>query len=225
MTTNGTLLPFMAKPLREAGVQRLNISLDTLDEKKYAYITRWGRLSDAMNGIQSALDAGFEKIKINTVLLGGVNDDEIPAFAELSRKYPLDVRFIELMPMYDSGDFTAAAMLPCSAVLSRLPELHPYEQDHGVARLYRFPDGKGRIGLISPVSQHFCGACNRIRLTADGKLKPCLHSSDEYAIKGLDQEGMRRQMQNSILGKPAAHLPLSAEERSGAGRNMNRIGG
>lgn len=225
MTTNGTLLPSMAKPLREAGVQRLNISLDTLDEKKYAYITRWGKLSDAMSGIQSALDAGFEKIKINTVLLGGVNDDEIPAFAELSRKYPLDVRFIELMPMYDSGDFTAAAMLPCSAVLSRLPELHPCEQDQGVAKLYRFPDGKGRIGLISPVSQHFCGACNRIRLTADGKLKPCLHSSDEYAIKGVDREGMRRQMQNAILGKPAAHLPLSAEERSGAGRNMNRIGG
>ena len=103
ITTNGLLLPELAKPLREAGVSRVNISLDTLDEKKYAYITRRGSLEGAMRGIESALAAGFDKVKINTVLIGGFNDDEIPALAELTRQYPVDLRFIELMPMVDSG--------------------------------------------------------------------------------------------------------------------------
>ena len=105
ITTNGLLLPQLAKPLREAGVSRVNISLDTLDEKKYAYITRRGSLAAAVAGIKAALDAGFDKVKINTVLIGGFNDDEIPALAELTRRYPLDLRFIELMPMLDDREF------------------------------------------------------------------------------------------------------------------------
>ena len=225
ITTNGLLLPELAKPLREAGVSRVNISLDTLDEKKYAYITRRGSLAGAVAGIKAALDAGFDKVKINAVLIGGFNDEEIPALAELTRRYPLDLRFIELMPMLDSREFGPEAFIPCSVVTDKLPELQPEPQDRGVARLFRLPGAMGRIGLISPVSSHFCAACNRIRLTADGKIKPCLHSGQEFSVKGLDHEGMLQQLRAAILAKPACHQELSAQSLSHAGRNMNQIGG
>ena len=225
ITTNGTLLPALAKPLREAGVSRVNISLDTLDADKFRYISRCGELSQAIDGIRAALDAGFDKVKLNTVLIGGFNDDEIPALAELTQFYPVDVRFIELMPMYDSGDFGPEAYIPYTAVLDKLPELEAVDPDGGVAKLYRLPDAKGNIGLISPVSAHFCAACNRIRLTADGKIKPCLHSGDEYSLKGLDYEGMVKELQKAIFCKPSWHGVLDAANRSHAGRNMNQIGG
>ena len=225
MTTNGVLLPKMAKDLKATGVDRLNISLDTLNPDKYAYITRIGTLGQAIRGIEAALEAGFQKLKINAVLIGGFNDDEIPALADLSRRYPADVRFIELMPMTENEEFGQQAYVPGSAVLAALPELTEAEQNDGVAKLYRLPDAKGNVGLISAVSSHFCAACNRIRLTADGKLKPCLHSDQEYSIKGMNFDGMRREMERTILSKPACHAPLSATERSGAKRSMNKIGG
>ena len=225
ITTNGTLLPSLARPLREAGVSRVNISLDTLDADKFRYISRCGELSQAVDGIRAALEAGFEKVKLNTVLIGGFNDEEIPALAELTRRYPLDVRFIELMPMYDSGDFGPEAFIPYTVVLEKLPELVPVAPDGGVAKLYRLPGAQGSIGLISPVSAHFCAACNRIRLTADGRLKPCLHSGDEYSLKGLDYDGMVAELQRAILCKPSWHGVLDAENRSRAGRDMNQIGG
>ena len=225
ITTNGTLLPELAKPLREAGVSRVNISLDTLDPEKFRYISRVGELEQAVAGIRAALDAGFEKVKLNTVLIGGFNDDEIPALAELTRRYPLDLRFIELMPMYDSGDFGPEAFIPYTVVLDRLPGLEPMATDGGVARLYRLPLAQGNIGLISPVSAHFCGTCNRLRLTADGKLKPCLHSGDEFSIKGLDYDGMVEELRLAIENKPSWHGALDANNRSRAGRNMNQIGG
>lgn len=225
ITTNGTLLPELARPLKEAGVRRVNISLDTLDNKKYAAISRCGSLEMAWKGLEAALDAGFEKIKLNAVLIGGFNDDEIPALAELTKQYPVDLRFIELMPMVDSGEFGPEAFIPCSTVLQKLPEAQPVEQDGGVAKLYRLPGAQGNLGLISPVSAHFCAQCNRLRLTADGKLKPCLHSAAEYSLRGLDAEGMRAQFEAAILGKPRWHGVLSATEHSKAGRSMNRIGG
>lgn len=225
LTTNGTLLPQMAKQLRDVGVDRLNISLDTLNPEKYAYITRRGTLDQALRGIEAALEAGFDRLKINAVLIGGFNDDEIPALAELTRRYPADMRFIELMPMTDNEEFGQKAYVPGAAVLTALPELEPVDYADGVAKLYHLPGAQGNIGLISAVSSHFCATCNRIRLTADGKLKPCLHSDQEYTIKGLDYEGMRREMERAILAKPACHAPLSAAERSNAGRNMNQIGG
>lgn len=225
ITTNGTLLTELAVPLRQAGVSRINISLDTLDAGKFRYISRVGELSQAVAGIRAALDAGFDKVKLNTVLIGGFNDNEIRELAELTLQDPLDVRFIELMPMYDSGDFGKDAYLPYTVVLDRLPEAVPVEQDGGVARLYHLPGAKGNIGLISPVSAHFCSACNRIRLTADGKLKPCLHSPDEYSIKGLDYDGTVKMMETAILSKPKWHGELDAENRSHAGRSMNQIGG
>ena len=225
LTTNGTLLPSLAKPLRDAGVNRLNISLDTLDAEKFRYITRVGNLDDALAGIKAALKSGYDRIKINAVLIGGFNDDEIPRMAELTREYPLDVRFIELMPMVDSGDFGPESYLPYTVVTDRLKELEPVNPDGGVAKLYRLPGAQGNIGLISPISAHFCAECNRIRVTADGKVKPCLHSSDEISLKGLDEDGMRETLRQAILSKPRWHGELSYRERSRAGRHMNQIGG
>lgn len=225
ITTNGTLLPQLAKPLKEAGVKRVNLSLDTLNPEKYTHITRIGTLDQALAGLDAALNAGFEKIKINAVLIGGFNDDEIGDLAELTRRYPVDMRFIEMMPMYDSGDFDASAFIPYTRVLERLPELTPAAQDGGVAKLYRLPGAMGNIGLISPVSAHFCAECNRIRITADGKVKPCLHSGDEYSLKGRDFAGMKQVLETAIWNKPAWHGDLDAIHRSKAGRNMNQIGG
>ena len=225
LTTNGILLPELGVALKEAGVKRLNLSLDTLEPEKYAYITRIGKLEDFKAGLDAAFAAGFEKIKVNAVLIGGFNDDEIVQLAELTRQYPLDMRFIEMMPMYDSGDFDEKAFVPYSCVLEKLPEAEAVSHDGGVAKLYRLPGAKGNIGLISPLNAHFCGECNRLRLTADGKLKPCLHAADEYSIKGLDFEGVKAVMEQAIWNKPAWHGDLDAVNRSKAGRNMNEIGG
>lgn len=225
LTTNGILLPQFAKPLKEAGVQRINLSIDTLNPAKYTHITRRGTLEQAMDGLHAALDAGFEKVKINTVLIGGFNDDEIVPLAELTKTYPIDVRFIELMPIQDHDEFGEAAFISCRQVLDLLPQAELQQHDNGVAQLYRLPGALGDIGLISPLSNHFCGTCNRIRLTADGKLKPCLHAAAEFSIKGLDRAGMLAQFQDAILSKPSCHAELSATSRSQAGRNMNQIGG
>lgn len=225
LTTNGTKLPQLAKELKAAGVNRLNLSLDTLDAEKYAYITRRGKLSDFMAGFEAALEAGFDKIKINAVLIGGFNDDEIRPLAELTLKYPIDVRFIEMMPMYDSGDFGPQAFISYTKVLEKLPEAMEMPSDGSVAKLWRLPGAMGNVGLISPISAHFCSECNRIRLTSDGKLKPCLHSGEEYSIKGLDYDGMYELLKDVIWNKPAWHGDLDALHRSKAGRNMNEIGG
>ena len=225
ITTNGVLLPELAKDLKEAGVRRVNFSLDTLNPEKYAHITRIGTLDNALAGLEAALETGFEKIKINAVLIGGFNDDEIADLAGLTLKYPVDMRFIEMMPMYDSGDFNEKAFVSYTKVLEMLPDAVRVPQDGGVAKLYRLPGAQGNIGLISPLNAHFCGECNRLRLTSDGKLKPCLHAEDEYSIKGLDFAGMKAVMEHAIWNKPAWHGDLDAVNRSKAGRNMNEIGG
>ena len=225
LTTNGIFLPKLAEPLKAAGVKRINLSLDTLDPEKYAYITRKGTLDEFWAGLHAALDAGFEKVKINAVLIGGFNDMEIPQLADLTRQYPVDMRFIEMMPMYDSGDFKDAAFVPNARVLEMLPDAVPVAHDGGVAKLYRLPGAQGNIGLISPLNAHFCGTCNRVRLTADGKIKPCLHAPDEYSLKGLDYEGMKKVLEEAIWNKPQWHGDLDAAHRSQAGRNMNQIGG
>ena len=225
ITTNGIGLSKLAERLKEAGVKRINISLDTLKEEKYNYLTRVGNFQEAWDGFQSALHAGFEKVKLNTVLIGGFNDNEIVELANLTRQYPVDLRFIELMPMYDGGDYGPDAFVPYSVVPEVLSDLVPAIQDDGVAKLFKFPDGKGNVGLISPLNAHFCNTCNRLRLTADGKLKPCLHSKDEFSIKGMNFDEVVNQMKYAITAKPACHGELSYYKRSRAGRNMNQIGG
>lgn len=225
LTTNGILMPQLAKDLKAAGVKRINLSLDTLDPEKYTHITRIGKLENFQAGLEAAFEAGFEKIKVNAVLIGGFNEDEIIPLANLTKEYPLDMRFIELMPILNSDEFGETAYVPYSRVLEKLPEAVPVEPDGGVAKLYRLPNAKGSIGLISPINAHFCGECNRLRLTQDGKLKPCLHAADEYSIKGLDFDGMKAIMEQAIWNKPAWHGDLDAINRSKAGRNMNEIGG
>ena len=224
ITTNGLLLPEMAEDLIEAGVSRVNFSLDTLDPDRYAAITRVGSLDRALAGLRTALTAGFRKVKLNAVLIGGFNDDEIRPLAELTLRDDLDVRFIELMPMPGGEAFGQESYIPVTRVLEALPELRPEESD-GVARLYRLPGAKGRVGLISPVSRHFCAACNRIRLTADGRIKPCLHSAEEVSLKGLGFAEMREAMARAILDKPQCHGELSADSRSLSARGMSQIGG
>jgi len=225
LTTNATRLAALARPLRAAGIRRVNISLDTLNAEKYAFMTRGGVLADAMNGIEAALEAGFEKVKINAVLIGGFNDDEIPALADLTRRRPVDMRFIELMPMPGDTLFGEHAYIPVSRVLEMMPEAKPAAEHDGVAQMYRLPGGLGNIGLISPLSNHFCGNCNRLRLTADGHLKPCLHSREEICIKGMNEEQMAEAIRQAALMKPRQHDPLSRSERSHAARPMNQIGG
>lgn len=268
ITTNGVRLAEMAQPLRDAGVNRVNISLDTLDPEKYRFLTRRGNIENTLRGLKIAINARFDKIKINTVLIGGINDDEICDLAALTLQYPVDVRFIELMPMYDSGDFGTEAYISADKVLEVLPMLEPVQNksmnrmpaksipaaqtltecadeqggqydfvygniegnetarnDNTVARLFKLPGALGCIGLISPLSSHFCANCNRLRVTADGHIKPCLHREAEYSVKGLKEEEMKQQLIRAISEKPKWHGELSAQNKSHAGRNMNQIGG
>ncbi len=223
MTTNGILLSRCARELKKAGVKRVNISLDTRDPEKYKQITGGGCLKDALAGIEAAFEAGLTPVKLNTVLIGGFNDDEIETFVAMTRDTPVELRFIELMPM--GGVFGTEAYLPGSTVLQRVPELQPLPEDGGVARLYRLPGGRGRVGLISPLSRHFCGSCNRLRLTSEGALKPCLHSSEEIPVRGKHGEELLETLRQAIRNKPKKHGTLDAEHRSEAGRTMNTIGG
>ncbi len=225
MTTNGTLLPDMAKELKAAGVSRLNISLDTLNPEKFRYITRVGELEDALAGIRAAEEAGFTGLKINTVLMGGFNDDEIADFVDLTKNKPIEVRFIELMPIGGGIGFDKAKFVSCDKVLERAPQLVSLEKEEGVARLYQLPDAAGRIGLIRPVSCDFCEGCNKIRLTADGKLKPCLHSDQEISLKGLNTDEMEQVIRSAVMDKPEKREEMNADNPSKAGRDMNQIGG
>jgi len=226
LTTNATLLKPLAERLYAAGVHRINISLDTLKNDKYEYITRGGRLSDALEGIEAAFSAGMKPVKLNTVLIGGFNDDEISELAALTREYPIELRFIELMPIGHDSPFGSEAYIPNSVVLQKCPELMPVSrEEHSVARLFALPESRGRVGLISPVSSHFCAECNRLRLTADGCFKPCLHSAEELSVRGLHGEELKEKILLAVSHKPERHARLSATERSDSLRSMNRIGG
>lgn len=223
LTTNGVRLPELAAPLREAGVDRLNISLDTLRPERYRSITRIGELSSVLRGLDAAEAAGFSHTKLNCVLMGGVNDDEIKDFVRLTQARPLSVRFIELMPMGACAKWEKARFLPAGAVLDRVPELVPAGTD-GVSRLYRIPGAAGTVGLIEPMSHAFCAECSRIRITADGKLKPCLHADTEITLRGLHGEALLDAIRQGIARKPERHA-LTRDGQSHAGRCMNEIGG
>ncbi len=223
LTTNGVRLPELAAPLREAGVDRLNISLDTLRPERYRSITRIGELSSVLRGLDAAEAAGFSHTKLNCVLMGGVNDDEIEDFVRLTQERPISVRFIELMPMGACVGWDKARFLSAGAVLDRVPELEPAGTD-GVSRLYRIPGAAGTVGLIEPMSHAFCAECSRIRITADGKLKPCLHADMEIALRGLHGEALLDAIRQGIARKPERHA-LTRDGQSHAGRCMSEIGG
>ena len=225
LTTNGVLLDRYAAELKTAGVRRVNVSLDTLDPDKYRAITGGGDLERVRAGLLAAEAAGLHPIKLNAVLIGGFNDDEIEDFVALTRDREIQLRFIELMPLGPGADFGPEAYLPGDTVLERVPELRPTEDDGGVARLYQLPGGRGKVGLIAPVNRHFCASCNRLRLTSEGHLKPCLHSSREIPLRGLHGEALKEAIREAIRQKPSAHGDLTAGHTSEAGRSMNTIGG
>ncbi len=225
LTTNAIALENTAEDLKKAGVKRLNISLDTLNAEKFSYMTRGGDFNAAIRGIDKALEIGFEKIKINAVLIGGFNDDEISSLAGLTINRPIDVRFIELMPFAGCTEFGDDAFISDDEVLKALPDAVMLPADGSVAKLCALPGAKGNVGLISALSDKFCGSCNRLRITSDGKIKPCLHCRDEYSIKGLGYEEMLSVMKTAIEKKPPCRPKLSNTDKSEAGRSMNTIGG
>lgn len=220
ITTNGILLPSLADDLKSSGVERINISLDTLKPERYSYITRGGIFASAIAGIDSALRTGF-RVKINTVLMKGFNDDEIADIAALTRDENIDVRFIELMPMLES--FSEGEFMTSQKIHEYLPELESLETD-GAARMYRLKNSKGRIGFISPISESFCSSCNRIRLTADGYIKPCLHSESEIYIRHKSKEELKALIVRAILSKPEKHN-LNRLHHTESLRTMSMIGG
>ena len=223
MTTNATLLAPVAAELHHAGLDRLNVSLDTLDAARYAELTRGGSLEDALAGLAAARDAGFSHTKVNCVLMGGVNDADVPRLAELARTEPIDVRFIELMPMGPCAGWPTARFIPAETVLEAVPGLEPLRRD-GVAELWHAPGWAGNVGLIRPMSHRFCDGCSRIRVTADGRLKPCLHSAAEIPLRGLHGEALLAELRRGIAAKPAYHH-MDQDHASQSARDMNEIGG
>lgn len=223
LTTNGALLPAMAADLKAAGVDRLNISLDTLDKERFRTITRLGRLGDVLEGLRAAEVAGFWGTKINTVLLGGINDADIPTLVGLTREKEISVRFIELMPMGPCAHWPRERFIGAGTVLEKVPALQPVGAD-GVAEVYQVPGWAGTVGLIRPMSHCFCEWCNRIRVTADGKLKPCLHSHREIPLRGLSGDALEQTIRSAVAEKPERHH-LAEDHLSRSARNMNEIGG
>jgi len=189
LTTNGFFLSEYAEKLKDAGLNRVNISLDSLQEEKYKKITRGGSLEKALKGIDSALKAGLLPIKINTVLIRGINDDEVEDFIRLALERPLNIRFIEFMPsgeeLKDNYRDKFISVLEIKENLAEKYSFRPIDinSGNGPAKYFQIKGGQGTIGFITALSQHFCETCNRIRLTSEGKLRPCLFSNKEVDIK------------------------------------------
>jgi cyclic pyranopterin phosphate synthase len=228
LTTNGTLLKEYAKPLKEAGLKRVNVSLDTLQENKYKYITKRGNLKTVIEGIKAAKEVGLTPLKLNVVLVKGFNDDEIDDFVKLTIKNEVDIRFIELMPIGDNGDWSKEHSISNKIVLEKYPNLIPIvsEDKSAPAQYYKLPAAKGKVGLINPISSHFCSSCNRIRLTADGKIKPCLHSNEEIDIKTILRENgdILPIITKAVRVKPKAHH-INEQGYTPINREMFQIGG
>jgi cyclic pyranopterin phosphate synthase len=243
LTTNGVLLKDYAVELKQAGLNRVNISLDTLNQAKFERITRHNRLNEVLQGIEAAKKAGLNPVKINIVSMRGVNDDEILDFARLTVTEGWHVRFIELMPFVadicsggyfeESKDHLQSQFISAREIKERLSILGKLERvkfiaGNGPARYFRLPGATGTIGFISPVSQHFCANCNRLRLTADGKLRLCLFSDDEIDLRGLlrdgaPQEALKQVIIEAVKLKPSQHyLSRGMVPRN---RFMSQVGG
>ncbi len=226
MTTNGVLLKDFASPLKEAGLDRLNISLDTLNPEKYKEITRGGDINQVLAGIEMALEAGFELIKINAVLIGGENTSELNDFIKFGNN-KIEVRFIELMPIGEASNWSKEKFVSAESWLMN-QGFKPVEKNKsdGPARYFVNPINGSRIGLINPISNHFCSDCNRIRVTADGKLKNCLLSNGEFDLKPYlsDEIMLKKVISDHIKSKPLEHC-INEKSFEGIERDMNTIGG
>ena len=242
LTTNGILLSRYAKELEEAGLDRINISLDSLNPDKYAEITRGGDLYIVLKGIKEAEMAGLKPIKINMVPMRGINDNEIEEFARLTLKYPYQIRFIEFMPFGTQDIWSPEKFISTEeikSIVAGIGQLTPAKlRRAGPAQYYRFDGAPGVVGFISPLSAHFCGTCNRLRLTADGKLRPCLFSETQIDLKptlrsGAPDDEIKRLIKLSIDTKPEGHnitiqnIELNSlfKNREGCRRQMSKIGG
>ena len=222
LTTNGVLLKDKAQALKNAGVSRINISLDTLKSDKFKSLTGYDKLNDVLSGIETAKALNFEQIKINVVLMNNFNTDEISDFIELTKDENISVRFIELMPIGNCYYYNSQ-YISADVVLETEPKLKLIKFS-GVAQVYQKEGYKGTVGLIRPLTDKFCNVCNRIRVTSDGKLKTCLHSSDEYNLAGLKGDLLRETFVQAIMNKPDAHS-LTQTCFSNTSRFMNEIGG
>lgn len=227
MTTNGYYLKEYGSALRQAGLRRLNISLDSFRDDRFKEITRGGSLLNVIEGIKHVSTLGFDEIKLNVVLLDGINDDEITSFIDFAYLYDIEVRFIELMPMGSLGEWSIDHVVRNNRVLDMFPNLIPIStSETSPSKTYLLPYGRGRIGLINPISQHFCGSCNRIRVTSNGKIKPCLHWDYEIDIKKELALGysLEEVLIKAISKKPAKHN-IDSEEYIPIIRDMYEIGG
>ena len=230
LTTNGLLLRKYAAPLKEAGLKRVNVSLDSLREDRYKQITRIGNLKEALDGIEAAKEAGLEPVKINMVVIQGLNDDEILDFAKLSLNKGWHVRFIEPMPFTADTKFSFVPISEIVAQLNTLGNMEPYlpGDGNGPAKYFKYKGAQGTIGFISPISECFCSTCNRLRLTVDGMLRPCLMSDNELDLKPLLRNGasldeVKKVILKAIEAKPERHHLIEGECQKG--RTMCQMGG
>jgi len=234
LTTNGIFLKEFAQGLRQAGLKRINISLDSLRKERFFQITRKDELGRVWAGIEEALKVGLSPIKINMVAIKGLNDDEIESFARLSLHLPLTVRYIEYMPSGNGKEWNENEILTIPQIKSRLENmgklvLIPSNQWDGPAMRFRFEGALGEIGLIGPVSSHFCGDCNRLRLTPDGKIRTCLFSDEEIDVKELLRKGgsdddLKARLLIALNSKPEKHQ-INSHQFKKCQRNMSAIGG
>jgi len=234
LTTNGILFADVAKELQAAGLDRINFSLDTLVAEKYDYITRGGKLDAAIRAIYKALELQMEPVKINTVIIKGFNDDEVLDFADLAYNNPLHIRFIEFMPIGDLQFWKKDSIVSSNEARNMIKQRYELVEGrkitgNGPAKYYHLDGGMGTVGFISPMSNHFCAECNRIRMTAEGKLRACLYDKNETDLRiamkgGGSDEELRRLFLNTIYYKPDKHSMNSGwgEENE---RKMYQIGG
>jgi len=216
LTTNGHLLASLARPLRDAGLSRITVSMDAVDSETFARITRVpGSFERVRDGIRAAQDAGFGPVKVNCVLMRGFNDSQIEAFAEFSRNEGVIVRFIEFMPLEEGRTWAPETVIPMDEIVARLNAVRPLVElppNHlsETARRFTFADGRGEIGIIAPVSRPFCGHCSRVRLTSDGKVRTCLFSQSDHDLVGLMHRGasdddLRSWIRRVVERKEARH--------------------
>lgn len=237
LTTNGTLLPGRAKTLASLGLKAVNISLDSLDPGNFHRITGADLFADVRRGIDECLEAGL-RVKVNAVALRGVNDHELAAFVELARTHPLDMRFIEFMPIGGDTLWEDTLYWPASDILEqagRMAELSPVhhgDEGHGPARMWSIAGGRGRLGVISGLSGHYCLSCNRLRLTCDGRLRPCLYSDTEYRLRPLLRSAKTSEarilevLRRALARKPMGHKLLAERRKRGVcSKPMTAIGG